>query len=99
MAAKGSRTLKLTYLGDASQLSKTTSKAGQDITSLGDRVKNVGKALAVGFAAIGAAGIAMGKQLFNAFEEVSTANARVEQVIRSMGNFEDQLEGTTQRII
>ena len=99
MAAKGSRTLKLTYLGDASQLSKTTSKAGQDITSLGDRVKNVGKALAVGFAAVGAAGIAMGKKLFDAFEEVSTANARVEQVVKSMGNFEGQIGQVTDRLV
>jgi hypothetical protein len=97
--SKGSRTLKLTYLGDASQLGKTTKKAGEDVTSLGDRVKKVGKALAVGFAAIGAAGIAMGRKLFQAFEEVSTANARVEQVVKSMGNFEGALADTTERIV
>jgi hypothetical protein len=99
MAARGSRTLKLTYLGDASQLSKSTRKAGDDVTTLGDRVKGVGKTLAVGFAAVGAAGIAMGKQLFDAFEQVSTANARVEQVITSMGNFEGQIGEVTDRLI
>ena len=99
MSRSPSRTLKLTYLGDASQLSKTTSGAANDVTSLGDRVKKVGKTLAIGFAAVGAAGIAMGRQLFNAFEEVSTANARVEQVVTSMGNFEGQLEDVTKRIV
>jgi hypothetical protein len=99
MSRSPSRTLKLTYLGDASQLSKTTQGAANDVSTLGERVGKVGKALAVGFAAIGAAGLAMGKKLFDAFEEVSTANARVEQVISSMGNFEGQLEGTTERII
>jgi hypothetical protein len=95
----GSRTLRLTYLGDASQLSKTTKDAGNEISSLGDRVKTVGKTLAIGFAAVGAAGLAMGRNLFQAFEEVSTANARVEQVVSSMGNFEGQLAQTTDRII
>lgn len=99
MSRSPSRTLKLTYLGDASQLSKTTKGAANDMTSLGERVKKVGKTLAVGFAAVGAAGLAMGRKLFQAFEEVSTANARVEQVVDSMGNFEGQLEGTTKRII
>jgi hypothetical protein len=99
MAAKGSRTLKLTYLGDASNLSKSTKKAGDDVSTLGERVGKVGKALAVGFAAVGAAGIAMGKKLFDAFEQVSVANNRVEQVVKSMGNFEGQLGETTDRIV
>jgi hypothetical protein len=99
MSRSPSRTLKLTYLGDASQLSKSTKDAGDQVSTLGDRVKTVGKTLAVGFAAVGAAGFAMGKKLFEAFEEVSTANARVEQVVKSMGNFEGQLEATTDRIV
>jgi hypothetical protein len=99
MAGSPSRTLKLTYLGDASNLSKSTKKAGDDVTTLGDRVKGVGKALAVGFAAIGAAGIAMGKKLFDAFENVSTANARIEAVVKSMGNFEGQIGEVTDRLV
>jgi hypothetical protein len=99
MARTPSRTLKLTYLGDASQLSKSTKTAGDDVRTLGERVGKVGKALAVGFAAIGAAGIAMGRKLFQAFEEVSTANARVEAVVKSMGNFEGALADTTERIV
>jgi hypothetical protein len=99
MASSPSRTLKLTYLGDASNLSKSTKKAGDDVTKLGDRVKGVGKALAVGFAAIGAAGIAMGKKLFDAFEQVSVANNRIEAVVTSMGNFEGQIGEVTDRLV
>jgi hypothetical protein len=99
MAGNPSRTLKLTYLGDASQLSKSTNKAGDDVQTLGNRVGKVGKALAVGFVAISAAGVAMGRKLFQAFEEVSTANARVESIVTSMGNFQGELEGVTERII
>ena len=99
MAGNPSRTLKLTYLGDASQLSKSTNKAGDDVQTLGKRVGKVGKALAVGFVAIGAAGVAMGRKLFQAFEEVSTANNRIEAVVTSMGNFEGQIGEVTDRLV
>ena len=94
-----SRTLKLTYLGDASNLSKTTNKAGDDVATLGQRVGKVGKAIGVAFLAVGAAGIAMGKKLFDAFEEVTTANARIEAVVTSMGNFAGEIDGVTQRLV
>jgi hypothetical protein len=94
-----SRTLKLTYLGDASNLSKSTNKAGDDVKTLGDRVGKVGKAIGVAFLAVGAAGLAMGKKLFDAFEQVSTANARIEAVITSMGNFGGQVEAVTERLV
>jgi hypothetical protein len=94
-----SRTLKLTYLGDASNLSKTTNKAGDDVATLGERVGKVGKAIGVAFLAVGAAGIAMGKKLFDAFEEVTTANARIEAVVTSMGNFAGEIDGVTQRLV
>ena len=99
MSRTPSRTLKLTYLGDASQLSQSTKGANDQVKGLGDRVKDVGKKLAVGFAAISAAGIAMGKKLFDAFEEVSTANARIESIVDSMGNFEGQVGDVTQKLI
>jgi hypothetical protein len=99
MASSPSRTLKLTYLGDASNLSKSTKTAGDDVKSLGDRAKNVGKVLGAAFLAVGAAGIAMGKKLFDAFEQVSTANARIEAVVTSMGNFEGQIGDVTDRLV
>ena len=99
MAGSPSRTLKLTYLGDASGLSKSTQQAGNDVSSLGQRVGKVGKAIAVGLLAVGAAGIAMGKKLFDAFEQVSTANSRIEAVVTSMGNFEGQITEVTQKLV
>ena len=99
MAGSPSRTLKLTYLGDASQLSKTTKGAGKDVESLGEKAAAFGKKAAVAFAAVGVAAISVGKKLFTAFEEVSTANARVEQIVKSMGNFEGQLEAVSGRIL
>jgi hypothetical protein len=99
MATSPSRTLKLTYLGDASQLGKSTKQAGDDVKTLGDRAKNVGKVLGTAFLAVGAAGVAMGKKLFDAFEQVSTANARIEAVVDSMGNFEGQIADVTDRLV
>jgi hypothetical protein len=99
MATSPSRTLKLTYLGDASQLGKSTKQAGDDVKTLGDRAKNVGKVVGTAFLAVGAAGIAMGKKLFDAFEQVSTANARIEAVVESMGNLEGQIADVTGRLV
>jgi hypothetical protein len=99
MASSPSRTLKLTYLGDASQLGRSTKQAGDDVTTLGDRAKSVGKVLGAAFLAAGAAGVAMGKKLFDAFEQVSTANARIEAVVKSMGNFEGEIAGVTDRLV
>jgi len=99
MAASPSRTLQLKYLGDASQLSKTTKNAKADISSFGDRVKGVGKKVAAGFAVIGGAAIAMGKTLFDAFETAQTANARIENLVGQLGNFEGSIDDVTQRLI
>lgn len=99
MAASPSRTLQLKYLGDASQLSKTTKNAKSDISSFGDRVKGVGKKVAAGFAIIGGAAIAMGKTLFDAFETAQTANARIENLVGQLGNFEGSIGDVTQRLI
>jgi hypothetical protein len=99
MAGSPSRTLKLTYLGDASQLSRSTKTAGDDVESLGTRVGNFGKKAAIAFAAVATAGVVLGKKLFAAFEEVSTANARIDQVVTSMGNFEGQIGQVTDRLI
>jgi len=99
MARSPSRTLQLTYLGDASQLARTTKNAKADISSFGDRVKDVGKKLAVGFAAIGGAAIAMGKTLFDAFETAQTANARIENLVGQLGNFDGAIGDVTQRLI
>jgi phage-related protein len=88
--ASPSRTLKLTYLGDASQLKKENQELEKGFGKVGDGVKKFAKIAAVGFAAAGAAAIVVGKKLFNAAEEAGTANARIEQITTSMGNFGDE---------
>jgi len=55
-----SRTLKLTYLGDASQLQKTNKNIGDDLTTTGEKFKKFGKKAAAAFALAGAAAVAMG---------------------------------------
>jgi hypothetical protein len=57
--ASPSRTLKLTYLGDASQLQKTNKDLDGDYKTLGDRFKKFGVNAAKAFAAAGAAAGAM----------------------------------------
>jgi len=99
MAASPSRTLQLKYLGDASQLSKTTKNAKSDISSFADRVKGVGKKVAAGFAVIGGAAVVMGKTLFDAFETANTANARIENLVGQLGNFDGAIGDVTQRLI
>ncbi len=99
MARSPSRTLQLTYLGDASQLRRTTKDAGNDVRGFGDRIKGFGKVAAAGFAVAGAASLALGRTLFEAFEEASTANARVENLVDQLGNFEGEVSGVTDRLI
>jgi phage-related protein len=88
--ASPSRTLKLTYLGDASQLKKTNDEVEKGFGKVGDGIKKFGKIAAAGFAAGGAAAIVVAKKLFNAAENAETANARIEQITTSMGNFGDE---------
>lgn len=99
MARSPSRTLQLTYLGDASQLNRVTAGAGQNVQGFGDRLKTFGKVAAGAFLAVGAGAVKLGQTLFEAFEEASTANARIENLVGVMGNFEGQVDGVTQRLI
>ena len=99
MARSPSRTLQLTYLGDASQLRRTNDAAIGNVKTFGDRVKSFGKIAAGAFLAVGAAGIKLGQELFEAFEEANTANARVENLVNQLGNFEGQVERVTGRLI
>ena len=93
-----SRTLKLTYLGDASQLRKENENLEGDFGKLGDNVKKFGKVAAAAFAAAGAAAIVVGKKLFDAAERAGTANARIEQITISMGNFGDEASEVASKV-
>ena len=87
-----SRTLKLTYLGDASQLKKENEDLQKGFGRVGDGVKKFGKIAAAGLAVAGAASVVVAKKLFDASEAASTANARIEQITTSMGNFGERAE-------
>jgi len=82
--ASQSRTLKLTYLGDASQLNKTNKDLDNDYKSLGDKFKNFGKKAAAAFAVAGAAAGAMaikfGKDAINSASDLNESINALEVV-------------------
>jgi hypothetical protein len=94
-----SRTLTLRYLGDAKGLSKTNKEAASSLSKLGDSFKKVGKFAAIGFAAAGAASLAVGKKLFDAAEAAGTANARIEQIATSMDLFGEEAGVVSSRLV
>jgi hypothetical protein len=79
-----SRTLKLTYLGDASQLKKTNDDINRDFTTLGDRFKkfgaNAAKAFAVAGAAAGAMAVKFGKDAVDAASDLNESINALEVV-------------------
>jgi hypothetical protein len=79
-----SRTLKLTYLGDASQLNKTNKDLDNDFTSLGDKFKQFGakaaKAFAVAAAAAGAMAVKFGKDAVNSASDLNESINALEVV-------------------
>lgn len=94
-----SRTLKLTYLGDASQLKKTNQELEGNFGKLGGSVKKLGIAAGAAFAAAGAAAVVVGKKLFDAGEAAATANARIQNITQSMGNFGENADQVTNKLI
>lgn len=79
-----SRTLKLTYLGDASQLKKTNQDLDNDYKNLGDRFKkfgvNAAKAFAVVGAAAGAMAVKFGKDAVDAASDLNESINALEVV-------------------
>jgi hypothetical protein len=93
------RTLKLSYVGDSSKLNRANKEATSSLSKLGDSFKKVGKFAAIGFAAAGAASIAVGKKLFDAAEAASTANARIENIAESMDLFGEEAGVVSGRLV
>ena len=69
------------------------------LTKLGKSAKKLAKIGAAAFAAVGAGAVVMGKKLLDAGENASTANARIEQITKSMGQFEGQTDQVTDRLV
>jgi hypothetical protein len=99
MAGGPNRTLKLSYVGDASKLNKANKEAESGLSKLGDGFKKFGKVAAVGALAAGAAFVAVGKKLFDAAEAAGTANARIETIASSMNLFGDNAGAVSGRLV
>ena len=54
----GSRTLKLSILGDVSDLNKSLKQGGADVDTFGDKIGKAGKLMAAAFVAAAAAAAA-----------------------------------------
>ena len=85
------RTLKLSLLADVAGLSKGLNQGSNEVQSFGSKVGAFGKKAALAFAAAGIAAAAFAvkfaKDAIVAGEAAATANARIEQINKSMGLF------------
>jgi hypothetical protein len=95
----GSRTLKLNILAETKDLVDGLNKAGKETESAGDKIKKGFKIAAAAVAAAGAAIIAFGAKAILAGEQAATANARIEQINKSMGLFGGSVGEVNDRLI
>jgi hypothetical protein len=68
------------------------------LNKLGKSAKRLAKIGAAAFAAVGAGALVMGKKLLDAGERAATSNARIEQITKSMGQFEGATDQVTDRL-
>jgi hypothetical protein len=98
-----SRTLKLSLLADVAGLSKGLNQGSNEVQSFGSKVGAFGKKAALAFAAAGIAAAAFavkfGKDALAAGEAASTANARIEQINKSMGLFGESTTAVSKSLI
>jgi hypothetical protein len=69
------------------------------LNKLGKSAKRLAKIGAAAFAAVGAGAFVMGKKLLDAGERAATSNARIEQITKSMGQFEGATDQVTDRLV
>ena len=94
MSRTASRTLKLSYVGDASSLTKANREAEGGLASLGDKFKKFGKFAAAGTAVAGAALLAFAKKSVDAAIEAEAAQSRLEQILTNTGlATQEQIKG------
>ena len=83
---KGS-TIKIAILANAAKAKAELEGTAKSAGKIGPAFSKVGKAIGLGLLAGGAATAVFGKSLLTAGEAASTSNARIEQVLESMGQF------------
>jgi hypothetical protein len=69
------------------------------LNKLGKSAKRLAKIGAAAFAAVGAGAVVMGKKLLDAGERAATSNARIEQITKSMGQFDGATDQVTDRLV
>lgn len=79
----GDRTLKLSILGDVSNLTKSLNQGTKDVDGFGTQIADLSKKAVIAFAAIGAAAGAMAVDLVKAAAEDEAARRKLEQTIKS----------------
>jgi hypothetical protein len=97
--ATGNRTLKLSILADVDDLKKKLGEADKSVESNSKKISDFGKKAALAFAAVGAAAIVFAKKAIQAGEGAATANARIDQINKSMNLFGNSTNEVTQRLI
>ena len=101
--ATGSRTLKLSILADVNQLNKSLKAANGDVEHSANKMGDFGKKAALAFAAAGIAAAAFlvkfAKDAIVAGEAAATANARIDQINKSMNLFGDSTAEVTNRLV
>jgi hypothetical protein len=81
--ATGSRTLKLSILGDVDQLNKSLKAANSDVENSANKISDFGKKAAVAFAVAGAAVVAFAASAVKAAVEDEAAQAKLAETIRA----------------
>jgi hypothetical protein len=97
------RTLKLSILADVAGLSKGLNQGTNEVQGFGSKMANFGKKAAAAFAVAGIAATAFAvkfaKDAIVAGEAAATANARIEQINKSMGLFGESTNEVNKALI
>ena len=81
--ATGSRTLKLSILGDVDQLNKSLKAANTDVNNSANTISDFGKKAALAFAVAGAAAVAFAASAVKAAVEDEAAQAKLAETIKA----------------
>ena len=84
--ATGSRTLKLSILGDVDQLNKSLKAANTDVNNSANQISEFGKKAAIAFAVAGAAALAFAADAVKAAVEDEAAQAKLAETIKATTN-------------
>jgi hypothetical protein len=84
--ATGSRTLKLSILGDVEQLNKSLKAANSDVENSANKISDFGKKAALAFAVAGAAALAFAADAVKAAVEDEAAQAKLAETIQATTN-------------